>query len=316
MLQFGKTPEEIAKTSMKTTPECNRVHLHNYTIGKKIGEGSYGQVLEITYNVVGPDFGTKAALKIIRFVRSIDVDSFFTEVSIMERASEIGVGPDVAAEGYRKCGKKYGHVIMEYLKPVDASKEKPGDLLRRIFVTMQKMHDGGIWHNDAYMRNVMMSQDNTPVFVDYGFALLYDDIAGVPLPLRYTDMVGLVLGHQRHGNLVAGFKGVGEPEARRIMREVLGANWDPDLYEWALKSKVTAGKLGLKIQRPLNKSLMLVAVEYLGRNKKETMTESAKRLIYNNYDSPLFAGVDFAQKEAAPLPPKYRRPSGYRPKRS
>ncbi len=158
------------------------LNVAGYTVGKLLGQGTYGQTFEAVKN------GRRFALKLIRAEAlrlGFDPRRFQREVRALQKAA----GPhivEIIEAGDTKVGSDLRYyIVMEYLEGRslaqafrDASLQfdepKLKDILTQIIMGLKSIHQQHIIHRDLKPENVFVADDGLVKLLDFGLVKMLD----------------------------------------------------------------------------------------------------------------------------------------------
>ena len=159
-------------------PEVACLKGKNLKVKEMLGQGAYGRVFAIDANKAVK----LTLLEIGRWDSHVNAarEKYDREAEMARIAAKLGVGPaimDTFVCTSRHQMKHYGVIVMKRLHGTDlstwirkASKVQRDKMGKHLDAMIQKMHAGGLYHNDLHPGNVMVLKGDKPMFVDFGLA--------------------------------------------------------------------------------------------------------------------------------------------------
>lgn len=148
-----------------------------YTLGKKLGSGSYSTVREATHIVTGEKVAVKVVTK--SALTQEDLDALYVEVDVLRKLNH----PNVVRLKAFYDDSTYFYLCMEYmrggelLKQIEMRTRYTEQEARDVVVTLLKAirfcHGMGVVHRDLKPENILLTSDGddaTIKLADFGFA--------------------------------------------------------------------------------------------------------------------------------------------------
>ncbi|WP_082422380.1 TOMM system kinase/cyclase fusion protein [Aquimarina longa] len=185
--------------SMNKDPKTT-VHLENYTILKKIGEGGYGLV----YMAEQVSTGQTVAIKMLKFKDALDGQSKRQQIVRFERETQLCAQishPNIVKlldKGYTVNNEPFavfeyisGTTLKELINSQNSlSAEETGVLMGQVLEALVYAHSRGIVHRDLKPYNIMVTKTGTSTYakiLDFGIGAFTNDFkisdyASITLP--------------------------------------------------------------------------------------------------------------------------------------
>ncbi|SEL68226.1 TOMM system kinase/cyclase fusion protein [Aquimarina amphilecti] len=216
--------------STKNAPNVD-IHLENYTILEKIGEGGYG----IVYKAIQVSTGQSVAIKILKFKEVLDQKSIKQQTARFDRETKLCAEinhPNIVKlldKGY--TGNQEPFAVFEYISGQTLkdlitlhngiSAEETGFLMGQVLDALVSAHAKGIIHRDLKPHNIMVTKTGTRSHIkilDFGIGIFTHDF-------RTSDYKDITLTHE-----VIGTPAYSAPEQLRGDPPTVKS----DLYAWGL----------------------------------------------------------------------------------
>jgi len=169
--------EDLVRTQLPHGSRPEAACIAGMRAMQRLGSGAYGTVFDV---------GKGRVAKVIQMFQPrgrnrTARELFDSEVDMMKRAARLGVGPSLH-DSYACCSKFgacYGIIVMDRVKGVTLrewlnSRNHTPTQLERIRDALQhaieKLHKGGVYHNDLHPGNVIVVNNRDIRIIDYGMA--------------------------------------------------------------------------------------------------------------------------------------------------
>lgn len=168
--------EELVKTHLPHGARPEAACIAGMRVGQRLGSGAYGAVFDV---------GKGRVTKLIQLFQPRGRNRgarevFDSEVDMMKRAARLGVGPAVH-DSYACCSKFgacYGVIVMDRVKGVTLREWLNGQRTPKQIETVreallgaiEKLHKGGVYHNDLHPGNIIVVNNKEIRIIDYGMA--------------------------------------------------------------------------------------------------------------------------------------------------
>lgn len=164
-----------AEIPFSSKPEVDCLAAKKLKVRKKLGSGAYGNVFSVN---------AKTAVKVLSMRNhSPGVDgqrvAFLGEVEMGRKAHALGVGPKIidAFVCAARHKEHHGIIIMSLVRGPNlstwtetATAAKASAMRAKVEALVQRMHKGGLFHNDLHASNIIVTKNSVPMFVDFAFA--------------------------------------------------------------------------------------------------------------------------------------------------
>mgnify|MGYP003683084243 CR=1 FL=1 len=171
------------KPALPIIPQCQSRSIDElFSFGKELGRGSYGVVRMARPKAEAAELFTSkgfkppthVAIKTIIARDSDEVEDLAREIAIM---SHLSFEHSLQYYGCFQQDKTI-HIVMEYfegrelfdLTAIPVSATQVLQILYKIALAVQELHDHNIIHRDLKLENVMIGPDETIKLIDYGSA--------------------------------------------------------------------------------------------------------------------------------------------------
>ncbi|GAA5973961.1 hypothetical protein JCM11641_001243 [Rhodosporidiobolus odoratus] len=167
----GRSPEDVHSWSDATLAE-------KYQFIEEIGYGNWGSVWKVKPKLEGPDASTRSVKLVHRSknpTSSARVRALWTEFKCI-RALRSAPHPNLISFREFIITPSYAIVTMPFhprLMPVALPESKAKIYFRQLLSAVEHLHSHGIAHNDIKPSNILLSADDQPILIDYGFSTSY-----------------------------------------------------------------------------------------------------------------------------------------------
>lgn len=169
--------EDINKADIPFSgkPEVGCLVHKKLRVRKKLGSGAYGNVFSIDAKTAVKVFSMSDHTPGVEGQRL----EFLNEVEMGKKAHALGVGPKVIDAFVCTARHKQHHgIIIMALIPGPllrdwtkrASEPKAAAMRAKVEAAIHRLHKGGVFHNDLHSGNIIVTKNDIPVIVDFGFA--------------------------------------------------------------------------------------------------------------------------------------------------
>lgn len=171
--------EDLNKANIEfnSKPEVECLRIKKLRVKKRLGSGAFGQVFLIDAKRVVKVFSVRDRPGGIESQRT----AFLGEVEMGKKAHVIGVGPKILDSFV--CSERHkdhhGIIIMDRIPGTSleiwtkrATVAKALAMRGKVEALIEKMHRGGLFHNDLHVNNIMVTKggEGAPMFVDFAYA--------------------------------------------------------------------------------------------------------------------------------------------------
>jgi len=150
-------PTPVVSSFFPVKEDCSQID--NWKKLRTLGKGSYG----IVYLVLSKYDNREYALKVQK-----NNNSFLTEIEALNDLQKTNIVPKIYAAW--TC-KKQAFIVMEKLKDFEYSKFSHHKIWKKVGESLDIIRDAGWLHVDTHDENVMCTDDNNLVIIDFGFAV-------------------------------------------------------------------------------------------------------------------------------------------------
>ncbi|KAH9032816.1 kinase-like protein [Lactarius hengduanensis] len=158
----------------------DRVLAEKLQFVKEIGFGNWGSVWLCRPRVPDSADDTKLAVKLVHRSKTTTtaarVRSLWNEMKVV-RTFKNDPHPSIVPFHSFIITPSYALITMEYLPelvPVEVPEHRAKEWFRSLLSGVQFLHSRGVVHNDIKPANILLSERQVPVLVDFGFAEKYD----------------------------------------------------------------------------------------------------------------------------------------------
>ncbi|KAN0135253.1 hypothetical protein V8E53_006818 [Lactarius tabidus] len=158
----------------------DRVLAEKLQFVKEIGFGNWGSVWLCRPRVSDGANDTKLAVKLVHRSKTTTtaarVRSLWNEMKVV-RTFKNDPHPSIVPFHSFIITPSYALITMEYLPelvPVEVPEHRAKEWFRSLLSGVQFLHSRGVVHNDIKPANILLSEKQVPVLVDFGFAEKYD----------------------------------------------------------------------------------------------------------------------------------------------
>ncbi|KAH9997420.1 hypothetical protein BJV74DRAFT_883424 [Russula compacta] len=147
---------------------------------KEIGFGNWGSVWLCRPRLPNSADDTKLAVKLVHRSKTTSTAArFFTQVERDEGVRTFKDDPHPSIVPFHSfiITPSYALITMEFLPelvPVEVPESKAKEWFHSLLSGVQFLHSRGVVHNDIKPANILLSERQVPVLVDFGFAEKYD----------------------------------------------------------------------------------------------------------------------------------------------
>lgn len=179
-----------------TNPKTNE----QYTLGKKLGQGAYGEVYKVTDNK-----GHIYAMKILSKYNQKIIDS--ETGSLKDLSSHLNCHPDIACYydsfEFSSNGEKYYAILTEFIDGMDLLKYASHTKLNTndvliigiwLLTVIKFLHENGYVHRDIAPRNIMRLPSGHLKLIDFGISCREEDNIDsiTPVCTRSRGVMGMI----------------------------------------------------------------------------------------------------------------------------
>lgn len=169
--------EELVKTHLPHGSRPETACIAGMRAMQRLGSGAYGTVFDVGKGRVAKLIQLFQPRGRNRSAREV----FDSEVDMMKRAARLGVGPPLH-DSYACCSKFgvcYGIIVMDRVKGVtlrewlNSQNHTPAQIEKvraALLSAIEKLHKGGVYHNDLHPGNVIVVNNKDVRIIDYGMA--------------------------------------------------------------------------------------------------------------------------------------------------
>ncbi|KAF8262824.1 hypothetical protein EI94DRAFT_655407 [Lactarius quietus] len=158
----------------------DRVLAEKLQFVKEIGFGNWGSVWLCRPRISDGADDTKLAVKLVHRSKTTTtaarVRSLWNEMKVV-RTFKNDPHPSIVPFHSFIITPSYALITMEYLPelvPVEVPEHRAKEWFRSLISGVQFLHSRGVVHNDIKPANILLSEKQVPVLVDFGFAEKYD----------------------------------------------------------------------------------------------------------------------------------------------
>ncbi|BGP11529.1 hypothetical protein JCM10049v2_007436 [Rhodotorula toruloides] len=147
---------------------------------EEIGYGNWGSVWKVQPKLAGPDAPVQSVKLVHRSknpTSSARVRALWTEFKCI-RALRADPHPNLIHFHSFIISPSYAICLMDFhprLMPVALPESRAKPYFVQLLSAVQHLHSHGIAHNDIKPSNILLSQDDRPVLIDFGFAQQYEE---------------------------------------------------------------------------------------------------------------------------------------------
>ena len=175
---FKKESVQLEWINKLQTAMGNADVLQFYTLGKTLGEGTYGKVKLATHNESGKKYAVKEVAK--KKMSHMQMFQQMKEIEVLKMSQHPNI---IKLVDLFENGISY-HIVLEYMTGGDLyayfqafefnlSEKRVCEIIYQILQGLQYLHSYGIVHRDLKLENVMMTNKTSgavPKLVDFGLS--------------------------------------------------------------------------------------------------------------------------------------------------
>ncbi|KAI9509467.1 kinase-like domain-containing protein [Russula earlei] len=172
--------EQSSSTSTDVFSLSDRVLAEKLLFVKEIGFGNWGSVWLCRPRVSNGGDDAKLAVKLVHRSKTTTtaarVRSLWNEMKVV-RTFKDDPHPSIVPFHSFIITPSYALITMEYLPdlvPVEVPELKAKEWFHSLVSGVKFLHSRGVVHNDIKPANILLSERQVPVLVDFGFAQKYD----------------------------------------------------------------------------------------------------------------------------------------------
>ena len=155
------------------------INNEKYSIGKMIGDGSYGYVFEGKHVKTGQTVAIKRISRITELRKKIISEISAMMLLTVKNVNHITRYLDTAQTF------EFTFIIMDFVKGTKLKNLIPSNslsVLKQLTEGIKSIHDAGLLHRDIKPDNILITKDNKVSICDFGFS---SPVFGIPLDNEY-----------------------------------------------------------------------------------------------------------------------------------